>query len=235
MITSFTRLKEYYTRHGFRPTIRRAILALRRALFANSMVVFYCDLDKQNLPPVALPSSFQIQRVTSETALIHQDWDAMVSMWNPTLARRNMNERFAKGAALWLVKVESQLAGYGWTLQGRTIERYYFPLGPNDVHLFDFHVFAQYRGQGINPLLVAAIVRNLATNGRGRAFIEAAEWNEAQISSLRKTSFQRLGLARSFTVFGHKFISWVESETQQQTQKGAEPGNKALRMAKSHE
>ncbi len=33
-----------------------------------------------------------------------------------------------KGALLWLIKSEDGLAGYGWTLQGRTIEPHYFPL-----------------------------------------------------------------------------------------------------------
>jgi ribosomal protein S18 acetylase RimI-like enzyme len=199
------------------------------------MVIFYCDLDNPSLPAFAIPSSFKIERVMSETALSQQDRDAIVNLWNPELARHNMSERFAKGAALWLVKAENLLAGYGWKLQGRSIEPYYFPLGPKDVHLFDFHVFPQYRGQGINPLLVAAILRSLATNGRGRAFIEAAEWNEAQISSLRKTPFERLGLARSFTVFGHKFIYWFEGDTQGQTEKAGEPSNKPSRIAKSHE
>ena len=46
--SSFSRLTAYYTRHGFVATIRRAGLALKRALFASRMVVFYCDLGKLN-------------------------------------------------------------------------------------------------------------------------------------------------------------------------------------------
>src|SRR5208282_2600936 len=159
----------------------------------------------------------------------------MTSFWNPKLAGRNVEERLGKGASLWLIKSEERLAGYGWTLQGRTMEPYFFPLGKLDVHLFDFHVFSQYRGRGLNPLLVNHILHNLATEGACHAFIEAAEWNQPQLSSLRKTPFQRLGLARSFTIFGHKFISWAESKTQQPTPEGAEPSTKALTIEKSHE
>ena len=81
-----------------------------------------------------------------------QDLQEMTSFWNPKLAHGTSIERFETGASLWLIKSADKLAGYGWTLQGRTIEPYYFPLGKDDVHLFDFHVFPQYRGQGNKPV-----------------------------------------------------------------------------------
>jgi ribosomal protein S18 acetylase RimI-like enzyme len=93
------------------------------------------------------------------------------------------------------------------------MERHYFPLGPDDVHLFDFHVFPQYRGQGTNPLLVTRILQGLATEGASRALIEAAEWNQAQLSSLAKTPFRRLGLARKLTIFDRTIVCWADNET----------------------
>jgi hypothetical protein len=231
---SISRLTAYYTRHGFRATIRRAGLAVRRALFASRMVVYYCDLAEQASPAVGSASSLQIVRLRSEEELSKQNLQEMTGFWNPQLAHRNIKNRFAKGASLWLVHSENRLAGYGWTLQGGTIEPYYFPLGRDDVHLFDFHVFSQYRGQGINPCLVTNILRNLATDCGGRAFIEAAEWNEAQLASLRKTPFRRLGWARSFTVFGHTLVSWVDSKTAQQMRGNTEPTDVAVTMGRPH-
>ena len=219
--------------HGLGATIRRARLALKRALFANRMVVFYCDLSAQTSPAVTIPASFRVERLLNAAELSQQDWEAVISLWNPKLARRNINERFTKGATLWLIKSGNRLAGYGWTLQGRTIEPYYFPLGPDDAHLFDFHVFPEYRGQGINPLLVGYILHALATDWGGRAFIEAAEWNEAQLCSLRKTAFRRLGWARSVTIFGHKFTSWTADNDIEEAAK--ERRGRAPAMARSHE
>jgi ribosomal protein S18 acetylase RimI-like enzyme len=210
--TLIVRLREYRRRHGFSGTIRRIGLAMKRELFANRMVVFYCDLAPQTLPTSTISGPLKVNRLNSEAELSQQDLEPMTSIWNPRLALRNIRERFAKGASLWLIKSGNQLAGYGWTLRGRTIEPYYFPLRPEDAHLFDFHVFSQYRGQGVNPLLVEYILRSLGIERGGRAFIEAAEWNEAQLSSLRKTPFRRLGVARSLSVFGHKFTSWTQDE-----------------------
>jgi GNAT superfamily N-acetyltransferase len=121
------------------------------------------------------------------------------------------------GASLWLIKLEDNLAGYGWTLRGSSVEPHYFCLGPDDAHLFDFHVFPQYRGRGVNPFLVNSILRSLAAECGGRAFIEAAEWNRAQLASLSRTPFHRLGRARKFTIF-RTMVRWEESKTAEQKQ-----------------
>jgi len=215
-------------RYGLGATLRRAALAVKRALFDNRLVVFYCDLGEQGARTVVVPNPLRIDRLRTEAEIRPQDLEEMTSFWNPKQARQNIRERFERGASLWLIKSGDGLAGYGWTLQGHTMKPYYFPLGRSDVHLFDFYVFPQYRGRGMNPLLVSHILRNLATNCRGRAFIEAAEWNQAQLTSLQKTPFRRLGLARSFTVFGHTFVSWLDNKATEPLEKGGEQRDIAL-------
>lgn len=206
--TPISRLTDYYTRHGLGATVRRAALAMRRTIFLNRMVLFYCDLPGQASRPTDFPRSLKVERKRSCPELIPQDFDQIINVWNPKVARRSIEERFDQGASLWLITLEDSLAGYGWTLQGRTIEPHYFPLGEDDVHLFDFYVFPQYRGRGLNPLLVADILRRLAADSVGRAFIEAAEWNLAQLSSLGNTPFRRLGCAKKVTIFGQTIVCW---------------------------
>ena len=154
------------------------------------------------------------------------------------MAHRNINHRSDLAASLWLIRLEDHLAGYGWTLRGRTAEPHYFRLGQNDVHLFDFHVFPQYRGRGVNPFLVNYILRRLALEGHGRAFIEAAEWNQVQLASLRKTPFRRFGLATKLSILGHTTVWWWERiETAQHIQsvKIASSGALASRIAHHEE
>jgi len=233
--TSILRLTEYYKRNGFGATVRRAALGARRALFANRMVVFYCDLSTLNPSPMKFPNSLKGERVNTRGELNAEDLQDMTSFWNPKQALRNIEERFAKGASLWLIKSGEKLGGYGWTLQGRTMEPYFFPLGKRDVHLFDFHVFSQYRGRGLNPLLVSHILHSVALEGGCRAFIEAAEWNQAQLSSLGKTPFRQLGLVRIMTIFGHSFVRWAGSGTPQHALSGREGEERTLPVARSHE
>jgi ribosomal protein S18 acetylase RimI-like enzyme len=237
--SSVLRLSVYFKRNGSWATVRRAGLAARRALFSGRMVLFYCDLSTLGSQATQLPSALKVTRHRNQTDLTLKELQAITSFWNPDLARRNVKDRFELGASLWLIKLGDQLAGYGWTLQGRTVEPHYFPLGQDDVHLFDFHVFHQYRGQGLNPLLVSYVLRSLAVECRGRAFIEAAEWNRAQLASLRKTPLHRFGLARKCTLFRCTMVCWVENKTaeqeeQEQTQKYTSASIAARVRKKAH-
>jgi GNAT superfamily N-acetyltransferase len=207
---SISRLAAYYKRHGLSATLRRFGLAARRALFFNRMVLFYCDLSTLISSTAGLPNPLKVERHKTQTDITGQDLEEITSFWNAQLARRNISQRFALGASLWLIRSEGQLAGYGWSLRGHTVEPHYFLLGQDDVHLFDFQVFPKYRGQGLNPLLVGHILQNLALECRGRVFIEAAEWNRPQLSSLRRTPFRRLGLAGKITLLRRTIVSWDE-------------------------
>jgi ribosomal protein S18 acetylase RimI-like enzyme len=217
---SISRLATYYKRNGFGATLRRAALAVQRALFSNVMVLLYCDLSDGTARPLDSESFVKVEQKRSCAELSRDDLQAMTSFWNPKVANRRINDRFDKGALLWLIRSEGRLAGYGWTMCGSTIEPHYFPLGQRDAHLFDFHVFPKYRGQGINPSLVGHILGKLAAEGSARAFIEAAEWNRAQLASLGKTRFHRLARARKWTVLGHTIVFWVRGETLQQVHSG---------------
>ncbi|MGB7729604.1 MAG: GNAT family N-acetyltransferase [Candidatus Acidiferrum sp.] len=230
---SISRFTAYYTRHGFRATIRRAGVALKRGLLASRMVLFYCDLGKQTTAPVNIPSSLKAERLRSHAELSPQDLQEMTSFWNPKQAHKNIRERFEQGASLWLIKSGDKLAGYGWTLQGRTIEPHYFPLAQDDVHLFDFYVFPEYRGRGINPFLVNHILRSLGSKCAGRAFIEAAEWNEAQLSSLRKTAFRPVGWARKSAIFHRTLVCWAQKDAVEGVQKVAQRSERASNIVRS--
>lgn len=232
---SMSRLAVFYKRHGFRATIRRAVLALKRALFSSRMAVFYCDLDKQSAAPVNMPSSLKIERLGSYAELDPRDLQEMISFWNPRQAHRDIRERFGKAASLWLIKSADQLAGYSWTIRGRAVATYYFPLAQDDVQLFDFYVFPKFRGRAILWFLIADILQNLKAEGATRVFGDVAEWNQPSLSFYKMTPFRLLGMARSFSIFGRNYVSWSKNEAAEQTQKKAEQDRGRLTMVKSDE
>lgn len=200
----------YHSRHGLRATAQRAVLALKRALLSNRQVVFYCDLASQSSPPDALPNFLKIERKRSYSELSSPDLHEMIEFWNPEIARGRMEERFSKGASLWLIRSGERLAGYGWTLRGTVIAPYYFPMGDDDVQFFDFHVFPRFRGRAIDWFLMVHILHAAAAEGGGRAFAEAGEWNRASLSSFAMTPFRKLGCVRKLTVFGHTVVGWAK-------------------------
>lgn len=209
-MASMLRVLQFYARHGLNATVRRAFLGLHRAVFARRFVVFYCDLalySRVGMPPKPL----QVERVHAIRELNESDLRTLTTFWNPEEMRRRMQQRFAKSASLWLIRSAGDLAGFGWSLQGGTVEPYYFPLAVGDVHLFDFHVFPKFRGNGLNRVLVKEILSRLAEETRGRAFIEAAEWNLSQLASLGKMPVTRLGVVRQINVLGYRMIHWTRA------------------------
>lgn len=205
--SAISRFGDYYDRNGFRATLSRFLLEARRALFFDRMVIFYCDLRPEALPQVNLPECLKVERYRDEKDVGPQDLHAITSFWNPNLAQRRLDERFRLGASLWLIKFEEQLAGYGWTLRGRTVEPHYFPLAKHDVQFLDFHVFPKYRGRAIDWFLMTYILHELAVEGCARAFGEAAEWNQPSLASFGMTPFCRLGIAKKIAVHGN-IIVW---------------------------
>jgi ribosomal protein S18 acetylase RimI-like enzyme len=210
--TSISRLSSYYTRHGFGATLRRAASEIKRALFSNRMIVFYCDLAKQTTAPANMPSPLKVERLSNYVELSPHDLREMTSFWNPKQAHRNIRERFDQHASLWLIRSGDSLAGYSWTLRGHTISSYYFPMAKDDVQLFDFYVFRQFRGRAILWFLITHILHCLREEGAARVFGDVAEWNQASLSFYRTIPFHQLGVVRSFTIFRHTFVSWRANE-----------------------
>jgi ribosomal protein S18 acetylase RimI-like enzyme len=230
---SISRFAEFYRRHGFAATVSRVQVGLKRKFFAGRMVVFYCDLTDRRLSQPSLAELGKVRQLRAVEDLTTEQFRRMTDFWNPKVASKHIDERFAKGASLWMLECDDQFAGYGWTLQGTTVEPYYFPLTDKDVHFFDFHVFPSFRGRGLNPYLVCTILGEVASQNRGRAFIEAAEWNAAQIASLKKTPFRRYGLVRPFRIFGRAFASWAEKEPVPAAQSTLNSTDPPFRMAGS--
>jgi GNAT superfamily N-acetyltransferase len=176
-----------------------------------------------------------VERLTTYAELNPEELQELTSFWHPKQAHRDIRERFAQGASLWLIRSGGKLAGYGWTLQGRTIAPYFLRLGENDVSLFDFYAFPNFRGRAIHWILIAHILARLRAEGKARAFGDTAEWNQAQLASFKMTPFRPLGLACSFTIFGHTFVSWTKNKPMEFMQKDARRRNEAPTLAMLHE
>ncbi len=193
------RALRYYHRFGFSGTVRRLLLALQRLLIPPGMVVFYCDMSSMCEPDGPEPpraSPLLLETVACAKNLSSSDLLRLEETSGGPLFRVKLEERFPLGAVLWLARLDGRIAAYGWTITGRTVRPYFLPLGEADVHFFDFYVFPEHRGRGLNPAFVCKILKSLAAETKRRAFIDVAEWNTPQLYSLSKTPFRRLGVAR---------------------------------------
>ena len=116
-----------------------------------------------------------------------QDLQQIISLWNPKLAQRNIEERFEQGASLWLIRSEDRAGRVRLDPAGTHGRAPLLPLGDRTMcSFFDFHVFPKFRGRA-NSLVPddSYSAASWQANGMARAFGDAAEWNQASLSSLQ--------------------------------------------------
>ncbi len=202
----------YLRHHGLLATGRRALLACRHGLLFHRQILFFCDL-RALLSAEPRVSPATIERKTSMAELEAGDLAQILTTAEPAEVRRRIAERFARGAVLWLCKLDHKLAGYGWSLVGQTVEPHFFPLGSNDAHLFDFLVLPDFRGRRIHSIMVMHVLTELARENRSRAFFEADEWNDAVLRSFNRMPVERMGRASRFLLFGRTFAVWSEGNS----------------------
>jgi hypothetical protein len=212
MPDSIRRFVNYLSRHGVRSTAGRITLSWQRFRVGNRFAIYSCNLQEVQTVVDGSLKGGRVERRNAQVEIPRDDLSLWESNWVPAIARQRMAERFGRGASWWEFKFGEKLAGYGWTLAGGTMEPHFFPLEPGDVHLFDFFVFPEFRGRRINPMLVNYILSQLKLEKKNRAFIESAEWNVSQLSSLGRTAFRLVGKASIRRRPGKTLVIWSSTE-----------------------
>jgi GNAT superfamily N-acetyltransferase len=204
----FMRFIRYYKRNGIIGTAHRFLQKIGRLFFPKSDVLFFVDLPGLQNEQFVLPDEFSIDCIKSQAEISKQDLDVLFENIGEKIFIHQIEERFDEGALLWLVKVNGILAGHIWSIQAKTIQPHFLPLTDKDVHLFDDFIFEEFRGRGVNPVLIDYMLGQLKKENMTRTFIETNLTNESEIRSLAKTSFKRFGLARKYHAFGRCFVVW---------------------------
>lgn len=158
-----------------------------------------------------MPQNFAVECRKNFGEILKDEIETLIHYGGERIIRYELKNRFGKGAYLWLMKVDRKAVGMVWTIRQKTLKPYYWPLTPNDVHLFDNEVFRDYRGQGINPFLINYVVFELKQKGFVRAFIETNEINKPEIRSLSKTFFAELGRAKRLHLPGQNITIWSKT------------------------
>jgi ribosomal protein S18 acetylase RimI-like enzyme len=168
------------------------------------MILFSCSLPIKRPQPVG---GVSVER-TSASTLPKDEYTRSFGVQNPTVRMQQLAALFAAGGELWLARLDGELAGFGWTIQGRTIEPHFFPLQPDEVHFFDFYVSPEFRGRRINVALMTEVLAQLDGAIIRRAHLECAAWNAAQLHSLDKSLFRRYATASKLTFLGRALVIW---------------------------
>lgn len=204
---SFKRLISYYTQHGFIETMTRVIRTLDRMFRRNESVLLFADIADLKNETIELPIQCTIEKITRKEDLASKDLEKILSHSHSGIIEHQMNERFIKGAILWILKSDGNIVGFEWSLRGENAtEHYFFPMTPNDAVIFNAHIWEAHRGKGYHAILVNHILMNLSKEGATRVYTDVKAWNSSSMAIINKSWLRPFGIARKFQ-FENKIIT----------------------------
>lgn len=192
--------------NAFRRMIEKAYLAV----FKPYDMVFYTDLSQSNEKPMSPPVNITVESVFNESQIPYNVMQALIKHVGKEIIIHQVRERFSSEATLWVIRSGGNLAGYVWSAGRSEFGPYYFPIGENDVFLFDGAVLEDYRGKNIYPVLLSNVLYGLKTSGKSRAYYDAHSWNEAVIRSFMKVKAKKLGIVKKYRIGRKHYIVWKD-------------------------
>ena len=112
------------------------------------------------------------------------------------LPRAEVQRRHANGNQAVAALLADEPAGYGWVARERGAIAeldFAFALPPGNRYLWDFATLAQYRGRGVYPHLLQAILRQESASGAERIWIGYEAGNGASARGIAKAGFAEVG------------------------------------------
>jgi len=159
---------------------------------------FYTWWRGDRLPP--LPSLPRLRTAPSE------DERLVVSLSG--IGEVTVQERMRRGHRAWLAWIADEAVGWGWVATadaGIPELDVVFTLSPRDRYLWDFVTLPSWRGRGVYPSLLQAI---LVREGAERFWIGHDRDNTASARGITKAGFGRVGSAYRLPEERLVFVPW---------------------------
>lgn len=203
-----TRFVNFYKKRGILNTLFRISEQPYRILFKGHTFLYYAEMNEINDAVLTLPPGISVESKKTFIEAVQPDMQIMVDYWNKEKERVKIIERFKKGAILWIIKLNGNIAGFGWSIKGKMVHPFYFPLTPHDAVLFSYEIFEEYRGRGFYHLLINYILGTLKLAGVSRGFGFVYALNASSINGIEKSYFRKFCKARRFHPFRRNITIW---------------------------
>ena len=176
---------------GLRDLICTSFRIARSGLFGQRRLIFGRMPSAQHLIPPGKGSDCKIVSITSSDMIDDVLKDNFLQY------RRYMGwdteTMLRKGACLWVVYLNGELAHVSWTRTGDKIRSYFFPMTPECVLISHSVTIPEFRGRGLFPVVLEEIVRMLAQKGFKRFYIDCSDWNQSSKRAIERAGFSLIG------------------------------------------
>lgn len=184
---------------------------LYRRIIPQKQVIWYTDLTRLNTKGFILPDNLKLERYDSMEKISEVDLKSLLEFNSDLMGSATsilIPERFQKGAVLWLLKENGQLAGYRWTIVNNHVTPTYFPHTANDVHSIGIEILPNYRGRDLQDNFQKQMWITLKNEGFHRFYSETHLWNKRAIKAFLKTGQAKVGTATRFYFLGKNIVIW---------------------------
>ena len=210
------RLKHHYKNKGFFSIFYSMLQRIWRALFYNKDVLFYRDISTIDESDVPLPPNITVRHFSKIEEIPQKDLLWLYKIRGGQLLVQNLlNHFFQIKATLWFVYLDDKVVGWrcSKTQEIGFFKHFFqhFPLTPKDAVCGAAEIFPEYRGRGINPTMLKLMFLEMKKSGINRIYLVIKEWNHANIKSVQKADFKKIGIAKEINILGKKIIIWYNS------------------------
>jgi ribosomal protein S18 acetylase RimI-like enzyme len=207
----FIRFLEYIKKRGILNSIGHTFYIIKRDFFQRKQILYFTDLTEMKDESIILPQGYAIELIKNMKELSGEHVSEYIRHHSiGDKVKEKMERRFQKGSWLWCMTYHSKLVGFVWTKRNTPFKLYFFPMTDKDVHFFNNEVFSEYRGRGINTILINSVMFYLKQMGLLRCYIETGTWNKPEQRSLAKTYFAEIGIVSTFKVFKRHYTVWYK-------------------------
>ena len=206
--TYLKRFMNYYQKNGILRTFCRLFTKPYQSLFKSKIVLIYATPGEVDDTVLILPPGINIECKKTYDEALQPEMKKVINHWEKENMMDIVIERFDKGAILWILKLDDDIAGFSWSITGKTIIPWYIPLTPHDAYVLDTAIFEEYRGRGLHPPLANYILGMLKKQGATRSVAEIGTWNKAALSIKEKSYYRKFSEVRKYRVFDRNITIW---------------------------
>jgi hypothetical protein len=207
----FIRIKGMIQSDGFIPTMKWMFVTFYRRAIPHKQVLFYTDLTILDTDESSLPDNLKVEQYHSLDQIDKGDLKTLINCGTALMGSAGLSyirERFARGAVLWLLKVDRQVAGYRWIMENDHVTSTFFPHMKTDLHSLATELFLDFRGQNLFGIFRKEVHRIKRNEGFKTCYSESKLYNKRAVKAHLKIGDIKFGIATRFRMFGKNVVIW---------------------------
>jgi len=211
MFRRLKRIKGMIKSDGFILAIKWLSETIYHRLIPQKQVIWCDDISEIESAGFSVPKEIDVQRFYSIDQIDQNDFKILSEYGTDLMGSAGsilIHDRFAKGAVLWLIKVNGILAGYRWTFNNDHTNPTYVPHTEKDVHSIGVELFPAFRGQEMFNLFKKSMYITLKNELFKRFYLKTHLWNRRAVKAFLKTDTHKIGIATRFRIFGKNVVIW---------------------------